>query len=155
MTLSGVNGFYSSVIGHGTGTFEGFKYQTKEFNFTSQTLDVSWWILVVNAKILFQVSGKLVWCSVQNTVEWGRESKKNKKKTIKEPLWSFYYPLSSSVFSNPGQWQWNWKEKEVKMLGEKDIIWFLVQYEEVGEWYIHRRKITRIEEGEVLQAMPI
>lgn len=33
------------------------------------------------------------------------------------------------------------------MLGKKDIIWFLVQYE-VGEWYIHRWKITRIEERE-------
>lgn len=39
------------------------------------------------------------------------------------------------------------EREEVKILGEKDIIWFLVQYEEVGEWYIHRWKITRIEGG--------
>lgn len=41
MTLSGVRGLYSSFMGYGTGMFEGFKYQTKEFCFTLQTLDVS------------------------------------------------------------------------------------------------------------------
>lgn len=121
MTLSGVRGLYSSFMGYGTGMFEGFKYQTKEFCFTLQTLDVSWWILVVNGKTIFHVSGKLVWCSVQNTMEWGRRA----KEIIKELSFLLSVIIILSCSSNLGQWQWNWKEKGVKMLGKRTLFGFL------------------------------